>query len=82
MIDNELLNRIRHAAAGHAKIPLAAVQPVPHQQVFVAHDPARVGTALFKIVGKGRTILLVWEEARKRVCWVMEHNVTALAPAA
>ena len=80
--DQQLLERIRHGAANYARIPLEAVQPVEHQRVLVAHDRERVGTTVFKIVGKGRTIMLVWEEARQRVCWVMEQNMTVLASAA
>ncbi len=73
---DDFLRRVRRAAAHFASVPERAVQPVPHTSVLIAHDGERSGTALFKIVGRAKTILLVWEEPPGRVVWVMRSNVT------
>jgi hypothetical protein len=79
---DDFLRRVRRTAARFAAIPERAVQPVPHSTVLIGHDGRRPGTALFKIVGRAKTILLVWEEPPGRVVWVMRSNVTASVAAA
>jgi hypothetical protein len=79
---DDFLRRVRRAAARLAAIPERAVEPVPHTSVLIAHDGSRPGTALFKIVGRMKTILLVWEEPPGRVVWVMRPNVTPVVEAA
>jgi hypothetical protein len=79
---DDFLRRVRCAAARFALIPERAVQPVAHTSVLIAHEGNRSGTALFKIVGRGKTILLVWEESPGRVVWVMRSNTTPSVAAA
>ena len=79
---DDFLRRVRRAAARFASIPERAVEPVPHTSVLIGHDGSRPGTALFKIVGRMKTILLVWEEPPGRVVWVMRPNTTPAVAAA
>ena len=78
----DFLLQVRRTAARFAAIPEGAVEPVPHTPVLIAHDASRPGTMLFKIVGKGTTIVLVWEEPPGRVVWVQRRNVTVRVGAA